>query len=60
MSRDANDPVAQAIHELIDHSAETDQRIEQILAELKRLGRARSRSSEARTFDPNYLNRIVD
>jgi serine O-acetyltransferase len=38
VSRDANDPVAQAIHELMGHSAETDRRLEQILAELKRLG----------------------
>ena len=38
LSRDANDPLAQGLHELIDHSAETDRRIEQILAELQRLG----------------------
>ena len=38
VSRDANDPVAQAMHELIGHSAETDRRIDHILAELKRLG----------------------
>src|SRR5918996_2339816 len=38
VSRDANDPVAQAIHEVIRHSAETDRRMEHILAELKRLG----------------------
>ena len=38
VSRDANDPLAQAIHDLIGHGAETDRRIEQILAELKRLG----------------------
>jgi serine O-acetyltransferase len=38
VSRDANDPVAQAIHELIGHNAETDRRIDQILSELKRLG----------------------
>ena len=38
VSRDANDPVAQALHELIGHNAQTDRRIDQILAELKRLG----------------------
>ena len=38
VSRDANDPVAQAIHELIGHNAETDRRLEQILGELQRLG----------------------
>ena len=38
VSRDANDPVSQALQELISHSAETDRRIDQILAELKRMG----------------------
>jgi serine O-acetyltransferase len=59
VSRDANDPVAQAIHELIDHSVEADQRIEHILAELKRLG-VKIEEQEGSRFDPNYLNRIVD
>ena len=52
VARDANDPVAQAIHELIEHSAETDRRIEQILAELKRLGvQGRGASAAADKFD---------
>jgi serine O-acetyltransferase len=38
VSRDANDPLAQAINELMSHGNETDRRIERILAELKRLG----------------------
>ena len=59
VARDANDPVAQAIHELIDHSAEADQRIEHILAELKRLG-VKIQEEPASNFDANYLNRIVD
>ncbi len=59
VARDANDPVAQAIHELIDHSAEADQRIDHILAELKRLG-VQIEEKQASKFDPNHLNRIVD
>ena len=59
VSRDANDPLAQAIHELINHSAEADQRIEQILAELKRLG-VKMEEQHASHFDPEQLNRIVD
>jgi serine O-acetyltransferase len=59
VSRDANDPMAQALHELIDHSAETDRRIEHILAELDRLGADAGAEGRSR-FDPNYLNRIVD
>src|SRR5262245_46702468 len=34
----ANDPIANAIHGLIDHSAATDARIEYILEELSRMG----------------------
>ena len=35
---DMNDPVTRAIHEFIDHGMDTDQRIDQILEHLKRLG----------------------
>jgi serine O-acetyltransferase len=59
VARDANDPIAQALHELITHSAEADQRIAHILAELERLGGRIEEQQESR-FDPNYLNRIVD
>ena len=59
ISRDANDPVAQALHELIGHSAEADARIDKILAELKRLGGKIDEQQPSR-FDPNDLNRIVD
>ena len=44
-----NDPIAKAIHELIDHSVNTDQRLEQILEQLKKLGAGlRQRSANAR------------
>ena len=59
VSRDANDPVAQAIHELINHSAETDQRLERIVTELKRLGIKTGANAES-LFDAEHLNRIVD
>jgi serine O-acetyltransferase len=36
--RDLNDPIGKAIHELIEQSADNEQRIAQILAELRRLG----------------------
>ena len=58
VARDANDPVAQALHELIGHCVETDRRVEHILAELKRLGvRIEEQPSH---FDAEHLNRIVD
>jgi serine O-acetyltransferase len=59
VARDVNDPMAQALHELIDHTAENDRRIEHILMELKRLGIQFEEEKRA-DFDPNYLNRIVD
>jgi serine O-acetyltransferase len=59
IARDANDPVAQALHELIDHSAENDRRVEHIFAELKRLGVKLGDEPDS-TFDPDHLNRIVD
>ena len=54
-----NDPVVTAIHDLIDHSVETDKRLEHLCAELKRLG-VKIEEEQAKKFDANYLNRIVD
>jgi len=59
VSRDANDPVSRAMHALIDHSADTDKRIDQILAELKRLG-LQIEGAESEKLDAGSLNRIVD
>ena len=59
VARDANDPISQALHELISHSVEADQRIAHILAELERLG-GRIEEQQKSDFDANYLNRIVD
>ena len=57
VARDANDPVARAMHALIDHSAETDKRIDQILAELRRLG-LKIEGAETKKPDATSLNRI--
>ena len=57
--RDLNDPLGKAIHELMDHGAENDRRIEQILAELKRLAGQLERRNTT-TADENYLRRMVD
>ena len=59
VARDVSDPVARAIHELIDHSVENDKRIDQICAELKRLG-GRIEGEQATHFDAGQLNRMVD
>ncbi len=57
---DMNDPMVKALHGLIDHSANIDQRIEWILAELKRLDAGASANVPDDHFDPESLNRMVD
>jgi serine O-acetyltransferase len=58
---DMNDPMVKALHGLIDHTANVDQRIEFILAQLKRLGvKTDEAAASEDQFDPAYLNRIVD
>lgn len=59
VARDHNDPVSRALHELIDHSVETDRRIDEILLELQRLG-VRIESHQANSIDATLLNKIVD
>jgi serine O-acetyltransferase len=59
VGKDLNDPMAKAVHELIGHCADTDKRIEQILAELKRLGGKTDDAASSR-LDANLLNRMVD
>jgi len=57
--KELNDPLAKAIHELIEHSVETDKRLDHVLAELSRLGM--KIEDEAHTeLDAQYLNKIVD
>ena len=58
--KDLSDPMAKALHELIGHSADIDKRIEQILAELKRLGCRIDDERQAHPLDANSLNKMVD
>ncbi len=59
VGRDDNDPLAKVMHEIIDHSADTDKRIDEILAELKRLG-LQIEAHQMPKIDANQLNKIVD
>lgn len=57
------DPIAQALHGLIDHVAAQDQRIAELTAALQRLGgEIPERPADARgdDFDAAALNRLVD
>lgn len=57
---DMNDPVARAVHELIDHSVSTDLRIDHILGLLKQLGVDCGDAGKHDKFDPQVLNKMVD
>ena len=57
---DMNDPLVKAIHDLINHSVSTDQRIDRILEQLEQLGVSPGEPAERDQFDANYLNKIVD
>ena len=61
IASDMNDPMVQAIHRLIDHAAETDARLEDLIGRLRRdgidLGDA---EATAAGFDPTQLNKMID
>lgn len=58
---DQDDPLAKAIHGLLDHAAETDRRLESLLRELSDQGvKCDDEVQAADKFDPQYLSKIVD
>jgi len=58
---DADDPLAKAIHGLLDHAAETDRRLEVLLKQLDAAGiKCESAADQLDRFDPKYLSKIVD
>jgi serine O-acetyltransferase len=61
VTRAEDDPLAQAIHGLLDHAVETDRRIEVLLKTMERAGVSlEDDAATADKFDPNYLSKIVD
>lgn len=61
INRDASDPYAKALHALLEHAAETDQRLEHLLKKLEASGmQVEEANSVADKFDPQYLSKIVD
>lgn len=61
VGRDQDDPLAKAIHGLLDHAAETDRRLSSLLTELEAQGiKCDSEVLAADRFDPEYLSKIVD
>lgn len=57
-----DDPLAKAIHGLLDHAVETDRRLEAMVARLKAAGLPVDDEEVAShdRFDPKYLGKIVD
>lgn len=56
-----DDPLAKAIHGLLDHAVETDRRLEMLLKKLEETGvPLEDELATADKFDPKYLSKIVD
>ncbi|HQZ01647.1 MAG TPA: serine O-acetyltransferase [Thauera sp.] len=61
VTRDMDDPVAKALHGLLDHAVETDRRLQAIAARLEAAGMQLDPSTEAADhFDASRLSRMVD
>ncbi len=61
VTRNEDDPLAQAIHGLLDHAVETDRRIECLLRTIERAGVSiEDDMATADKFDPTHLSKIVD
>lgn len=61
VTRTEDDPLAQAIHGLLDHAVETDRRLAALLKTMERAGVSLEDDvATADKFDPKYLSKIVD
>ena len=61
VTRDMDDPLAKAVHALLDHAVETDRRLDQALKALDAAGiRCDGAEGGKDRFDANYLSKIVD
>ena len=61
LAQDGDDPLAKALHGLIDHAAAQQREIERLVAALERNGIALDDAKrEAPKVDPQQLNRLVD
>ena len=61
VSDNMNDPMAKAIHALHDHAAKQDQKLQEVMEQLAKLGVDVETDAEVgKAFDVNHLNKIVD
>ncbi len=58
---DMNDPLAQAIHKLLDHASQVDARFERLVEQLKQDGvECGDTKAVAEAFDPNQINKMLE
>jgi len=56
-----NDPVIQAIHKLLDHAAETEDRMNRLVAQLQRDGvECGDAKAVVEAFDPGQINKMLE
>ncbi|HEX5127688.1 MAG TPA: serine O-acetyltransferase [Rhodocyclaceae bacterium] len=62
VTRDMDDPLAKALHALLDHASEQDRRIDALVARLKAAGLCSEVDDPGfpQPFDHDYLSKIVD
>ncbi len=61
VSDNMNDPMTKAIHALLDHAAKQDQKLQEVMEQLAKLGVDVETDAEVgKAFDVNHLNKIVD
>ncbi|MBK9117326.1 MAG: serine O-acetyltransferase [Betaproteobacteria bacterium] len=61
IAADMNDPMVRAIHQLLDHAAASDERIDRLVAQLARDGVAcGDAKATADGFDPKQINKMLE
>ncbi|KAF7598140.1 MAG: serine O-acetyltransferase [Candidatus Dactylopiibacterium carminicum] len=60
VTRNMDDPVAKALHALLDHIESQDKRIDELVGRLRAAGLCESAAAKGEPLDRDYLNRIVD
>ena len=61
IAADMNDPMVQAIHQLLDHAAATEERINRLVAQLSRDGvNCGDARATADGFDPQQINKMLE
>lgn len=61
VSDDMNDPMVKAIHALLDHATKQDEKLQEVMQQLAKLGANVETDAEVgKAFDVNHLNKIVD